>query len=110
MKGGVPILTGKNFTVGGFRLMCYPIYNIHCKPYNIHSKLYIVQYTVHIVHYTSNTLHCMRYIVHYTIYIVHNALKKCKEEENASFFCTCGRSCMGRPAMTSTSSLLHGKD
>ena len=33
-----------------------------------------------------------------------------KKEENASFFCTCGRSCMGRPAMTLTSSLFHGQD
>ena len=73
MKGEVSILTGKNFTVGGFRLLCYPVYNIHCTLYNIHSKLYIVHYTVHIVHYTSNTtlyaVHCTLYNIHCTQYI-----------------------------------------
>ena len=41
--------------------------------------------------------------LHYYDQLIHLPSCPCKEEENASFFCTCGRSCMGRPAMTLTS-------
>ena len=47
--------------------------------------------------------------LHYYISLFTCPSCPCKEE-NASFFYTCGRSCMGRPAMTSTSSLFHGRD